>query len=129
MLTSAFFPFFAPDWALLALEFLVVQSLTTSLAFFREWINSFHVCLQKVVLVLNPVFNQVLKLFHFDFDNYLVDVWIAAAMTVKIICIILFLSIRRARSIVVPLLVGRVSECILLKESQIGIALQVEHGN
>ena len=39
-----------------------------------EGVYSPHVCLQEVVLVLDPVLYQVLELLHLDFDDDLIDV-------------------------------------------------------
>ena len=40
---------------------------------FVDRVQPLDVSLQKVVLVLYPVFNQILKLFHFNLHNDLID--------------------------------------------------------
>jgi len=78
--------------------------------------------------VLDSVFNQVLKLFHFYLDDDLVDVRIAASRTFKT-CLGLLLSIRRARRIVVLFFIGHICECFLGVAVKILIDWLVEHRN
>ena len=56
---------------------LVVESHTSVDVFLGERIDPFHVGLKQVVLVFDPVFDQILELFHLDLHDNLVHVGVA----------------------------------------------------
>ena len=53
------------------------------MCFLSQGVDSFHIGLQKVVLVLDPAFNQVLELLHFYLYDYFVHVRVAGAHVVE----------------------------------------------
>lgn len=62
---------------LLSLLLLIVQCQASSCLLLSEWVHADHVRLRQVVLVLDPVLYQVLKLLHLDLDDVLVDIGVA----------------------------------------------------
>ena len=72
-----------PTWAHFTLLLLIVKSETAILLFLSQRIDSFHVRLEQVVLMLYPVFNQILELFHLYLHNNLVNVRITFTTSLR----------------------------------------------
>lgn len=68
---------------LLLLYLLVIESHSTCTLFLSQRIHAFHISLKKVILVFNPILNQILELFHLYFHNNFIDVRIAISLVVK----------------------------------------------
>ena len=56
---------------------LIVKSHATSKGFLGQWIDSFHISLQQVILMLDTILNQVLELFHLDLYYNLIHVGVS----------------------------------------------------
>ena len=72
-----FFKALAKLFILKALFLLIVQRHAACSCFLRQRVHSYHISLGQVVLVLYPIFYQVLKLLHLNFDNVLVYIRVA----------------------------------------------------
>ena len=58
---------------------LVVQSHASSFGLLSQWIHSLHVSLQQIILVLDPILNEVLKFLHLNLHNDVVDIRVIIA--------------------------------------------------
>ena len=66
--------FFLEFILLILFSLLIVERHTTCCWLLGQWVYANHVCLRQIVLVLDSIFYQVLKLFHFNLHYVLVYV-------------------------------------------------------
>ena len=59
-----------------ALLLLIVQRHASRIQLLRQRVHSHHVSLRQVVLMLDPILYQVLKLLHLNLHDVLVHIWV-----------------------------------------------------